>query len=148
MNLYNVVIGEVKGQEEVNVNDITNYDTGEVINTWEAKYGIENSHLKDEEVLASDGNSIVYVVRDKAIIALIGVNDIVRDNAKEVISKLSKHKIETIMLTGDNVQTAKKIANEVGISKVLANVLPSDKATVVKDLKESHKFVMMCRRWD
>ncbi len=113
-----------------------------------SKYGIENSHLKDEEVLASDGNSIVYVVRNKAIIALIGVNDIVRDNAKEVISKLSKHKIETIMLTGDNVQTAKRIASEVGISKVLANVLPSDKACVVKDLKENHKFVMMCRRWD
>lgn len=110
-----------------------------------SKYGIENSHLSDEGLLASEGNSIIYVIKNKEIIALIGVNDIVRDNAKEVISKLSKHNIEAIMLTGDNEQTAKKIAGEIGISKVLANVLPSNKATVVKGLKADGKFVMMCR---
>ena len=49
--------------------------------------------------LQKNGNSIVYVVQNKEIIAIIGINDIVRENAKEVISNLNKNKIETIMLT-------------------------------------------------
>ena len=53
-------------------------------------------------------------------------------------------KIETIMLTGDNKATAEKIANELGIKKVISNVLPSEKANIVKEFKQNSKFVMMC----
>lgn len=108
------------------------------------KYEIENEHLSDEEKLAKEGNSIIYVVINKEVVALIGVNDMVRENAKEVIEKLNKDKIETIMLTGDNEETAKNIANKIGIKKVIANVLPSQKVEVIKKLKEENKFVMMC----
>lgn len=108
------------------------------------KYEIENIHLKDEKRLAEKGNSIVYVVKDKEIIALIGVNDIVRENAKEVISILNKNKIQTIMLTGDNKETAEKIAKDIGITKVISNVLPSEKAKIIKELKQEDKYVMMC----
>lgn len=76
------------------------------------KYNIENNHLGDEKKLSSEGNSIVYVIKDNSIIALIGVNDIVRENAKEVIKNLCEKNIETIMLTGDNKETAEKIGNE------------------------------------
>ena len=72
------------------------------------KFAIENNHLEDEKLLALNGNSIVYVANEKEILALIGVNDIVRKNAKDVISKLKNHNIETIMLTGDNKETAEK----------------------------------------
>lgn len=58
MNLYNVVIGEVKGQEEVNVNDITNYDTGEVINTWEAKCGIENKSQENMDKISNKSSNL------------------------------------------------------------------------------------------
>lgn len=108
------------------------------------KYEIENEHKQDEITLAKKGNSIVYVVQDEKIIALIGVNDIVREEAKEVINKLSNMKIETIMLTGDNKETAEKIANELGITKLISNVLPKEKANVIKELKQKNKFVMMC----
>ena len=90
------------------------------------------------------GNSIVYVVKNKEIIAMIGIDDIVRENAKDVISKLNEKKIETIMLTGDNEKTAEKIAKDIGITKVIANVMPSEKSKVIKELKEKNKFVMMC----
>ena len=107
-------------------------------------YKIENNYKQDEQELARKGNSIVYVVQDEKIIALIGVNDIIRKEAKEAINKLSNMKIETIMLTGDNKETAEKIANELGITKVISNVLPKEKANVIKDLKQKNKFVMMC----
>ncbi len=108
------------------------------------KYKIENKYNDEEVLLAKKGNSVIYVVIDKKIVALIGVNDIVREEAKSVIKELSNMKIETIMLTGDNEATAKSIANELGIKKVIANVLPKDKANIVKELKRENNLVMMC----
>ena len=108
------------------------------------EYNVENVYSKDEEELTKKGNSIVYVANENKILALIGVNDIVRENVAEVIKELNRNKIETIMLTGDNKETAEKIAKEIGITKVISNVLPSEKTQVVKELKNQHKYVMMC----
>ncbi len=108
------------------------------------KFSIENKHLEDEKVLANNGNSIIYVANEKEILALIGVNDIVRKNAKDAIGNLKKRNIETIMLTGDNKETAEKIGKELGIDKVISNVLPSQKSETVKQLKENGNKVMMC----
>lgn len=63
------------------------------------KYGVENRYLNDEKRLSEKGNSIIYVVKRNEIIAIIGVNDVVRKEAKEVITKLSNIKIDTVMLT-------------------------------------------------
>ena len=108
------------------------------------KYNIQNEHIEDENRLTSDGNSIIYVIRNKKIIALIGVNDIVKENAKEVIERMNNKNIQTIMLTGDNNQTAEKIASELGITKVISNVLPVQKAEIVENLQQDKKMVMMC----
>ena len=107
-------------------------------------FQIENPYKKEEENLAKKGNSIVYVVQENKIIALIGVNDIIRENAKDVMTQLNKNKIDTIMLTGDNKETADKIAKDIGITKVISNVLPAEKTEVIKKLKEDNKMVMMC----
>lgn len=107
-------------------------------------YNIKNNYIQDEKEIAKKGCSIVYVVQNKSVIALIGVNDIVRNEAKEVIKELTKMNIETLMLTGDNKETAEKIASEIGISKVIADVLPVDKSNTIKNLKKENKFVMMC----
>ena len=107
-------------------------------------YKIENVYEKEEKKLAKKGNSIVYVVQDNQIIALIGVNDIVRDNSKEVINELNNKSIDTIMLTGDNKQTAEKIAEDISISKVMADVLPNEKTNIIKQLKQENRYVMMC----
>ena len=107
-------------------------------------FDIENTYEDDEKNLAQKGNSIVYVVQENKIIALIGINDIIRENAKEVIQELNKNKIETIMLTGDNKETAEKIAEDLGITKIISNVLPSEKTQEIKKLKQENKKVMMC----
>ena len=109
-----------------------------------SKYNIENAHKKDEKELAKDGNTIVYVIKNKEVISLIGINDIVRENAKEVIENLKKYKIEPIMLTGDNDETARKIASIIGIENVISNVTPNEKVKTIKRLKEEGKLVMMC----
>ncbi len=105
---------------------------------------IKNTHKDEEEELSKKGNSIIYVAQGNEVIALIGVNDIIRKNAKQVIKTLNEKNIETIMLTGDNQETAQKIASEIGITKVISGVQPQEKANTVKKLKEENKYVMMC----
>lgn len=107
------------------------------------KLKVKNDKLRDEEWLSDDGNSIVYVIEDNLVIGLIGVKDIVRDTVKETVYKLKKQNKEVIMLTGDNKKTAKIIADSVGIKNVIANVLPKEKANVIKNLIEDGKNVMM-----
>lgn len=108
------------------------------------KYQIKNEFYQEEEELTKKGNSIVYVASEDEILALIGVNDMIRQKAIDVIKELHKNKIETVMLTGDNKETATKIAKEIGITEVIANVLPAKKTQVIKELKEKNKYVMMC----
>lgn len=107
------------------------------------KLDINNNHIKDEETLSKQGNSIVYVIENNKVIALIGVKDIVRDNAKKVIKELKKLNKQVIILTGDNELTASVIAKELGIDEVIANVLPKDKVNKIKELMSLNKQVMM-----
>lgn len=108
------------------------------------KYDIANDHKDDELRLSKGGNSIVYIAKDNKIIAMIGVNDIVRENVRDVISRLNKRNIATIMLTGDNEETAGNVGKQIGITEVIANVLPVDKANEIKKLKKENHRVMMC----
>jgi len=108
------------------------------------KFSIKNEHEKDEKKLVTKQNSIVYVVQNRKILALIGVNDVVRRETKKVIELLNKNKIETIMITGDTEKTAQEIAKQISIKKVIANVLPRQKTEVVRKLKQEKKCVMMC----
>lgn len=104
---------------------------------------INDSHEEDYNTLINNGCSIIYVIEDKTIIGLIGVKDIVRDNIKDVITRFNDNNIEVIMLTGDNEVTAEIIAGELGITKVISNVLPKKKANTIKDLVYKGRKVIM-----
>ena len=104
---------------------------------------IKDSHKEDYNNLINYGCSIIYVIEDNIVIGLIGVKDIVRDNIKDVITKFNANNIEVIMLTGDNEVTAKIIAGELGITKVISNVLPKEKASTIKDLVSKERKVIM-----
>ncbi len=89
-----------------------------------------------------DGKSILYIAYDGKLLGTVGMRDRVRENAKDVIKKLKKLGVkQTIMLTGDVEAKAMKIANELGIDKVYANLQPENKANIVKELKQSGKKV-------
>ena len=104
---------------------------------------IKDSHEEDYNNLINNGCSIIYVIEEGIVIGLIGVKDIVRDNIKDVIKKFNDNNIEVIMLTGDNEVTAKIIAGELGITKVISNVLPKKKASTIKDLVSKGRKVIM-----
>ena len=108
-----------------------------------AKYGIENDRLDDANALADEGNTLVYVAGEKQILSIIGINDVIRDNVDRLIIMLQNFNIEPIMLTGDNEQTAKKIAAQAGIEHVISGVLPAEKGNVIKELKAEGDRVMM-----
>lgn len=108
-----------------------------------AKYGIENDRLDDANALADEGNTLVYVADEVQILSIIGINDIIRDNVDRLIRTLHSFHVEPIMLTGDNEQTAKKIAAQAGIEHVISGVLPAEKGNVIKELKAKGDKVMM-----
>ena len=105
--------------------------------------GISLNNENHEIEISNEGNSLLFVAKNKKLIALIGVKDIVKDNAKETIKKLKEQNIKVIMLTGDNEKTAQYMANEIGIDNVIANVKPKEKAEIIKELKKDG-IVMMC----
>ena len=104
---------------------------------------IKDSHEEDYNILINNGCSIIYVIEEGIVIGLIGVKDIVRDNIKDVIKKFNDNNIEVIMLTRDNEVTGKIIAGELGITKVISNVLPKKKASTIKDLVSKGRKVIM-----
>ena len=105
--------------------------------------GVQLKNQVDEDALTNDGNSILFVSIDNNLVALLGVKDVLKENASFVIKELKEKKIDVVMLTGDNEKTANIIANQLGIEKVFSNITPKEKATRIKELKEKG-IVMMC----
>jgi Cu2+-exporting ATPase len=93
--------------------------------------------------MASAGRTVVHVAVDGEAAGLIAIADAVRPSAKVTIRKLKEMDIEPVMLTGDNIATAKQVAEELGIKTVIAEVLPGDKAAKVKELQTNGQKVGM-----
>jgi Cu2+-exporting ATPase len=93
--------------------------------------------------LQGDGRTVVHVAQAGSVIGLIAIADAIRPTSKAAIAKLRERKIEVVMLTGDNLATATRIAADLGIDKVLADVLPGQKAEKVKALQATGKKVGM-----
>ena len=104
---------------------------------------IKSEYEQNETELSEKGNSILFISKNAKIIALIGVKDVIRGNIKETVQKLKKRDIDVVMLTGDNENTAKFIADEIGITNIISNVKPKEKAEKIKELKQKG-LVMMC----
>src|SRR5699024_11189720 len=95
------------------------------------------------EKLANEGKTIVYVSHNKNVVAIYALKDTVRKEAKEAIEKIKARGIYTTLLTGDNELTAKAVAKEVGIDDYVAECLPNEKVTYIKQLKEKYGSVAM-----
>jgi len=93
--------------------------------------------------LASEGKTPMYIAIDDKIAGMIAVADVVKESSAKAIKKLQAMGIEVAMITGDNRRTAEAIAKQVGIDRVLAEVLPQDKSNEVKKLQAEGKIVCM-----
>ncbi|KAF6246250.1 copper-translocating P-type ATPase [Nitrosopumilus sp. b3] len=108
------------------------------------QFGIDTSFAEQNmERLESEGKTAIMIAIDDKIEGIIAVADSLKETSQMAIIALKDLGIESIMITGDNEKTAKAIAKRVGIEKIIANVLPADKAKEIKKLQVQGKFVAM-----
>jgi P-type Cu2+ transporter len=93
--------------------------------------------------LAGEGRTVVHVARDGKPAGLVAIADAPRETAAEAITAMKDLGVRPVMLTGDNRQTAERIARELGVDEVIAEVLPEDKAKKVKELQQQGRKVAM-----
>ncbi len=93
--------------------------------------------------LEEQGKTTVILCVDESIMGLIAIADTLKENSREAVSELHSLGKEVVMITGDNERTAKAIASQVGIEKVIAEVLPQDKESEIKKLQKEGKVVAM-----
>lgn len=98
---------------------------------------------KQRSFLEEQGNTIVYIEKDQQVVAAFALKDIVREESKQAITNLQALGIEPIMLTGDNANTAKAIASEVGIRHYIYECLPENKANEIRAIKEKYGLTAM-----
>ncbi|MDL1902446.1 copper-translocating P-type ATPase, partial [Anaerolineae bacterium CFX9] len=102
-----------------------------------------NGQTAQVESLQSQARTVVLTVIDGVPAGLLGIADTVKEGSREAVAALRAQGLEVVMITGDNERTAQAIAREVGIDRVLADVLPSQKAEMVKRLQSEGKRVAM-----
>ena len=108
----------------------------------ENKIDVSFASFEIENILNA-GKTLMFVAKDSILIGLVGVADVIKDTSKEAIKKLTNLGIDVYMITGDNYQTAQAIGKEVGVTNVIAEVLPEDKAQKIKELQKQGKKVAM-----
>jgi P-type Cu+ transporter len=95
------------------------------------------------EELTASGKSPMFVAVDGEVAGLVVVADVVREESKEAVDLLHRMGLEVVMLTGDNGRTAESVAGELGIERVLAEVMPEDKEKEIRKLQKEGKIVAM-----
>jgi Cu+-exporting ATPase len=95
------------------------------------------------EQLSNEGKTSMFLAVDGEVAGIIAVADTLKENSKKAVEALHQMGLEVVMLTGDNQRTAKAIANQIGVDRVLAEVLPEMKAEEVKRLQSEGRKVGM-----
>lgn len=111
---------------------------------WLTQEGVDLTPLDtDRQRLEEKGQTVIAVARSGRLLGLIGIADRVKDDAAETIQRIKDAGTTPLMITGDNQRTAQAVATQVGIDKVLAEVLPDEKAAQIRRLQKRGKRVMM-----
>ncbi len=105
----------------------------------------KNITHSDERIdkLSGQGKTVVFVLINEKLIGAIALADIIREESKQAIAEFKKLGIKTIMLTGDNEKVAKYVADELGLDRYIAEVLPDGKAKMVKEIQSEGYVVAM-----
>ncbi len=109
-----------------------------------ADYAVDVAPLRaDAERLASQGRTPIYVVADGELAGLLAVADPIRSTSRAAIARLKGMGLEVVLLTGDNPRTAKAVAGEAGVDRVVAGVLPEGKVEEIRRLQKEGAVVAM-----
>jgi Cu+-exporting ATPase len=145
----NIELADVENFESITGHGIVAKIGEDTIRIGSARYladqGIDfSTKQKEKEDLESQGRTVVGVAKNAKAVGLIAIADTLKEDAKEAVSRMKQAGLEPIMITGDNERTARAVAQQVGIDRVMAQVLPNDKADHVRELqKEGHKVAMV-----
>jgi Cu+-exporting ATPase len=111
---------------------------------WFAELGLELDGAKEQiGAFQSEGKTVMLVVVEDKLAGLISVADRVKSESADAIAELKKQKLKVVMLTGDNAQTARAIADEVDTDEVISEVLPEEKSAKIKELQDRGEKVGM-----
>lgn len=103
-----------------------------------------NVEFKEKaDALSKQGKTVLYFACDGEFLGIIAVADVIKEDSRKAVEKLNKMGIETVMLTGDNEDTAKEIARQAGIKEVIAGVLPDGKEKVIRELQLKGRVAMV-----
>ena len=106
--------------------------------------GADTAALRDAAArLAAQGKTPLYFAEDRQLLGVIAVADVVKPDSAAAIAALRRSGCEVVLLTGDNQRTAEAIARQVGVDRVIAQVLPQDKARCIEDLQQAGRLVAM-----
>ena len=112
---------------------------GNMKNVHNVSKNIEKEFIK----LSSEGKTVLFITKNKELIAILAIKDMIKENSKIAIEELKKEGVKVVMISGDNRFTAESIAKEVGIKEVIAEVLPQEKMEVIRSLKKDNNCVAM-----
>ena len=104
---------------------------------------IDETDLKIIKKEEKNGKTALFFTKNDIFLGVLFVSDVIKEDSTTAINELKKQGLRVIMLTGDNYDVAFKIASEVGIEEVIANVLPNEKENVIKQLMEENKVIMV-----
>lgn len=109
---------------------------------WMEAEGVVLDHWPVQQ-WQNQARTVIVLAREQEVLAVLAINDPIKSHSREAITQLRKQGVQVLMLTGDNAQTAAQVAAEVGITEFRAEVLPGDKAEVVKAYQSQGKVVAM-----
>lgn len=104
---------------------------------------LQQHQVETNQLIKPSAHTQVFVSLNQQLVLVLAIADTLRANAKPVITQLKNRHFVPVMLTGDNLATAKKIANQLGIDQLKAQILPKDKAQAVKNLHQPKRLVAM-----
>ncbi len=102
-----------------------------------------SKYINDIENFSKQGKTVILVSINKELVTIITIADEIREDAKATIEELKNRNIKPIMLTGDNIETAKYVAQLVGIEEVYAGLLPNEKYDILVNLQKNNKVIMV-----
>ena len=104
---------------------------------------VDGALVQKAEELAQQGKTPLLFAEDGTVLGIIAVADTIKDDSRQAVKELQGMGLDVVMLTGDNERTAKAIGRQAGVDRVIAGVLPSEKAKVIEDLKKGGKVIMV-----
>lgn len=141
--IEDILIENISGQGIQGVYQGKKYYIGNQVLVNQKGIAVSENIQNQLDISLNKAQTVVLFTDEQQVLAIIAISDPIKPTSQKAIDELHKDGIKVFMLTGDNEQTAKAVADELGIDEYQANVLPSEKADFVKKLQQQGKTVAM-----